>query len=350
MRKTVRSLVKLALCGQVDKVSDVIGILISAVIERRYLRKSDPLSFGQRIICDKSTSEFAIVSSRADEIDEVVSAISSREPEAIRKTSVASVKLRLQSSVRKPLSDAHIERIGILVSLVFERYYLHKRIPSGVDNLEELLNHDQIASWSLLWMSRPPSVMRKKRTARKKPARKCETLDTLLEKTEVRKLGHVNVRNEKGIGVRDAAHGAGWSPRNRFRNRRLAGEYPAESPVACCDHLPSHKVLETRKQRTWIRRRHVCMTHFKIWTTREPITEGLEFPPHAALEPKTTSLLQPTKPLAASFRNREGNQIADPPPPAHKTPPLQPPKIGVKPALRPESSKRRNSRHAHPAA
>jgi hypothetical protein len=41
--------------------------------------------------------------------------------------------------------------------------------------------------------------------------------------------------------------------------------------VACCTHQFIHRILETRRTKTHVRRRFICDVHNKRWTTRTPI-------------------------------------------------------------------------------
>lgn len=172
IRKASRGAVKVALqvesVNSVRRLADAIAILIAEITERYTSTVNTNLG---RIHFDCSTERWA-KNEEPDHVDGIVSAIHSRNRDAIRKASRGTVKFRLESACRKlGLSEEDLEGIGFLVAHVFERYYLRERIPVGMeDDLTKLEAFAKINSWDRLWRSRPRSVMRRKPT-RKKPTR-----------------------------------------------------------------------------------------------------------------------------------------------------------------------------------
>lgn len=241
-----------------------IGILIEAIVERCN-------SQGQ-------VQRGILQNQKTDKIDRIVAAIRSRKPDAIRKASLESLKVKLRS-----LREDGVETIALLMAEIFARHftrhYLQESIPADVKpeqlspcqqvaipadvKPEQLSPCEQVDYWDRLWRSRPPSVMRKKH-ARKRPAQKKGTIEPL---------------------------------------------FPAPGAV---------KLIES-SSRLW---REIRKTQSQAESDRRS---------------NSIALPEPFQSLTAPIRDGERNPLPDPLPAPYKAPPLQAEKVAVNRSLRPKT-------------
>ena len=115
----------------------------------------------------------------------------------------------------------------------------------------------------------------------------------------------------------------------------------AANPIGpCCKDTTAHRVLETRRTKTHVRRRYECTLHTWRWSTATPIghTSVQQEPTAAAAPPKPQNRdIQEKNPLHQEKRQmrllQQQLQLQEEPhdPPAEDplaiTPPLSPPKF-----------------------